>query len=554
MRPVVRLLLALIAAASPLAVAVTLGQQAPTFKSGVELIVVDVTVVDKAGRPVSDLKPGDFTVSIDGKPRTIASAHYQDYSATTTTTVERREAPAPAAVLPVPSGRPEGRSVVLVVDTDSMEPVVGLELKQAAHRFLDKLGPNDRVAVVTIPRLQSEIALEADRDAARKVIDSVITGITTDRYEFNIGTSEALEIERGDPNLHQQVVDRECHALQVDPSRAMLLDQSCGARVDVQLHQMQIQIHLRGQRAIDSLLDVADRLVSLRGPKTMLFVSGGMPRPDARSVSPFTRLEQMFAAAQITLYTLYMERSPFGDLRNQVSPSAAVDDMVERDGLENATAVTGGTFMLGIGTIDQYFMRVLTELSGSYLLGVHVAPSDKDGKPHRVEVGSNRRGLEIRSRKQYLIGDAPAVSIKGDGGSLGVTAVEHVMTAARDLATRGDIGVRVAARLTRRGDVSRITVQASIDPRTLYLVTMDGRRMGRLALGIFVGGGKRAAADAALWQEMNLALGDESYQKYKASGIPFTAEIPVTAPPRYVKLVVYEYRSGSVGAATTKVK
>ncbi len=53
---------------------------------------------------------------------------------------------------------------------------------------------------------------------------------------------------------------------------------------------------------------------------------------------------------------------------------------------------------------------------------------------------------------------------------------------------------------------------------------------------------------------MNLALSDESYQKYKATGIPFAAEIPVVAAPRYVKLVVYEYRSGSVGAATTRVR
>jgi hypothetical protein len=319
---------------------------------------------------------------------------------------------------------------------------------------------------------------------------------------------------------------------------------------------MQNQIHLRGQRTLDSLFDVADSLASMRGPKTMLFVSGGMPMPDARSVAPFGRLEQMFAAAQITLYTLYMERSPFGDLRNQISPTAGFDDMVEREGLENATAVTGGTFMLDIGTIDQYFTRVLTELAGSYLLGVEVAATDKDGKPHRVQVRSSRSGLQIRSRKQYLIGDAPAVSIRGDGGSLGVTAVEHVMTAARDLTTNGDIGVRAKAHYSRAagGSKGEVVVEAAIDPRTLFLVPMDGRRVGRLAIGLFVGRGKRAAADSALWQELNLALSDESYQHFKAGGIPYTAKIPASVAPRYVKLVIYEYRSGSVGAATTKVR
>jgi hypothetical protein len=47
-----------------------------TFKSNVDLVPVDVNVIDKTGRPVSDLTAGDFTLSVDGKPRTIASAQF----------------------------------------------------------------------------------------------------------------------------------------------------------------------------------------------------------------------------------------------------------------------------------------------------------------------------------------------------------------------------------------------------------------------------------------------------------------------------------------------
>ena len=53
---------------------------------------------------------------------------------------------------------------------------------------------------------------------------------------------------------------------------------------------------------------------------------------------------------------------------------------------------------------------------------------------------------------------------------------------------------------------------------------------------------------------MKLALSEESYQRFKTAGIPYTAKVPASVAPRYVKLVVYEYRSGSVGAATTKIK
>ena len=37
---------------------------------------VDVSVIDRNGRPVPDLAAGDFTLTVDGKPRRIASAQF----------------------------------------------------------------------------------------------------------------------------------------------------------------------------------------------------------------------------------------------------------------------------------------------------------------------------------------------------------------------------------------------------------------------------------------------------------------------------------------------
>ena len=43
--------------------------QPPVFRSGVNLVTVDVLVLDKAGRPIPELKAEDFTVTVDGKPQ-----------------------------------------------------------------------------------------------------------------------------------------------------------------------------------------------------------------------------------------------------------------------------------------------------------------------------------------------------------------------------------------------------------------------------------------------------------------------------------------------------
>src|SRR4029453_15184875 len=48
--------------------------QGPTFKTGVEVIAVDVGVSDERGHPVTDLRVPDFIVKIDGVVRKVVSA------------------------------------------------------------------------------------------------------------------------------------------------------------------------------------------------------------------------------------------------------------------------------------------------------------------------------------------------------------------------------------------------------------------------------------------------------------------------------------------------
>ena len=40
--------------------------QGPTFRTGIDLVAVDVAVIDRNGRPVEDLRAPDFSVKIDG--------------------------------------------------------------------------------------------------------------------------------------------------------------------------------------------------------------------------------------------------------------------------------------------------------------------------------------------------------------------------------------------------------------------------------------------------------------------------------------------------------
>jgi hypothetical protein len=50
----------------------TAPQATPKFKSGVELVVLDVSALDEKRQPVRGLSGDDFTVLEDGKPQAIA--------------------------------------------------------------------------------------------------------------------------------------------------------------------------------------------------------------------------------------------------------------------------------------------------------------------------------------------------------------------------------------------------------------------------------------------------------------------------------------------------
>jgi VWFA-related protein len=375
-------------------------QQPPTFKSGVEVVVIDVTVVNTSGQPVGDLRPGEFAVRVDGKPRTVSSAQFLRYDTRTTTIREKSAVSVPSA--PAAPPPPPPRNVLIVIDEDSMGPADGLAARQAAVRFIDKLAPTDRLGVVTIPRLKSQVTFSARRQEARKALDTIVTGLNIDRYEFNIGLAEAFDAERGFTDVVARVIAREC-ARDYDA-------RSCPERVKVELRQMQLDAHLRGQRSLDALFALGEAMAGVEGPKTVVLISGGMPMPDIRGSDAFTRLEAAFAAGQASLYTLYLERSFFGQAKKEISPTQMEDDALERDGIENATSVTGGTLLLGIGTLDQYFDRVVTELSGSYLLGIEVTPADRDGRTHQVDVKVARSGLDVRARNRYVIEPPRAAS------------------------------------------------------------------------------------------------------------------------------------------------
>src|ERR1700733_1784479 len=65
---------------------------APTFKTNTNLVIVNVTVRDKSGKAIENLKKDQFTLLEDGKPQQIAVFELQRLNGET---LPALEAPAP---------------------------------------------------------------------------------------------------------------------------------------------------------------------------------------------------------------------------------------------------------------------------------------------------------------------------------------------------------------------------------------------------------------------------------------------------------------------------
>jgi VWFA-related protein len=372
--------------------------QQPTFRTAIEVVLIDVTVVNRTSAPAADLTAEDFLVTVDRTPRKVVSAAFVAFRGqrgTAGRTAEPARPPDdPAAAPPAP-----GRNILIAVDEDSLGFSVGPVARRAAMRFLDGLPTADRVGVLPIPRLKSGVELTTDRAPARKVLDAIVAGPTEPvPGSYWIGLQEAFDMERRDTAVSDRVIRREC-ASTIDPVM-------CPEAVRLQARLMVLQAQARSQASIDAVQQIADTFRKVPGPKTLVLVSGGMTDPEM--FSAYSRLADALAAAQISLYTVFIERMHLGEVATKPSPTQLEDDRLQSNGVENLTASAGGTVMRVAGQVEAGFDRVASEMSGSYLLGIEVAASDRDGKPHRVEVKVGRPGLEVRARKQYVIEPASA--------------------------------------------------------------------------------------------------------------------------------------------------
>lgn len=368
--------------------------QGPTFRTGVDLITVDVAVVDRNGHPVENLGAAEFSVKIDGEARRVVSAELfkVDVDAAKKEVEDKSETFYTSNLTP-----PNGRSIVLVVDQLNIRPGSLKPLLAAMSKFLDQLSPLDQVSFITYPEPGPRVAFTRDKLKLRLAMQALIgtPAAVKKAGSYNIGDFEAVGIEtRRDQIVLATVVARECHS--TDPARQAQCER------DIQAEASNIVRNLRedAELSLRNLQDLLQRLTYFDGPKSLILVSQGLALDDT---SVLRYVVQLAGQARTSINVMVMDLNR-GDITiSERPPTEAQDRRLQLDGLEALATMSRGSLFHVAGTGEPIFDRLASEISAYYLLGVEQRPSDSRGDRHRIDVEVRRRDVTIRSRQAFVL-------------------------------------------------------------------------------------------------------------------------------------------------------
>lgn len=374
--------------------------QGPTFRTGVDLVAVDVAVVDRRGRPVEDLRAPEFSVKIDGEVRRVVSAELikVDVEAAKKQVADKTESFYTSNLTP-----PNGRQIIIAVDQVNIRPGSLRPVLDAAGRFLDLLSPLDQVAFVAFPEPGPRVNFTNDKLRLRRAMQGLVGQQPRARAgNYNIGVSEAISIEeRRDQIVLSAVMTRECRSN--DPRQLAQCER------DIISESSQITRNTRedADLSLRGLQTLLEQLQFVDGPKSLILISEGLAVSETNDLRHLVRLAGA-ARTAINVLSVDLRR---GDVTiAEQPPTEAEDRRILMQGLEAVASMSRGSLYHIAGTGEPIFERLASENSAYYLLGVEQRPSDLVGDRHRIDVEVRRQNVTIRSRQAFVL--SPSTSVR----------------------------------------------------------------------------------------------------------------------------------------------
>lgn len=323
----------------------TATQPAPVFRTGVEVVLVDVTVTGRDNLPLDDLTAADFTIEEEGVSYAAETAQLVRLDGKTRADGDSLDIRSPEHAR-AEAARDDVRVFAVFMDDYHLgrEPNQLLPLRKALEAFFKTmLGPTDLVTVMN--PITPLSAIEWTRDRAGLALQLRNYEGRADQYQARSALEEGQLRSRSVPRVRAQVTMSALHAL-------------------------------------------VAHLGSLReGRKSVLFVSRGVPLRflDASLDRELNDLIRTANRGNVVIHTL----DPRG--------LAVMGDFM----LGQLASDTGGRALLNANYFEDRLKAVVQDASAHYLVTYTPKHARGDGKFHKIRVDVKRKGARVLARRGY---------------------------------------------------------------------------------------------------------------------------------------------------------
>ena len=375
-------------------------QRKPTFRSGRDVVSVDVVVRDRSGNIVRGLTAADFEIREDGKPHEVIGFSFQEISESKVIPIatadllagaeERMTDTGSTTVEPKPmtgvdvAGR---RLMVLLFDLSSMQPEDVQRAIDSANTFVSgQMSPADLVAIATISS-QLDVLVDFTGDRTK-------VAATLNQLAYSEGTATPPP---------------DAATASTDEATAAAAEAATEETSELDLFNNDVRLR--------ALRTIAETLAPLEQRKAIVYFSAGMQRSGQDNQVELRSAVNAAVRAHVAIYPVdtrgLQAVVPGGDatrasgrgvslfsgrgMARQFSQLAA-----SQDTLTSLAADTGGRAFTDTNNFGEAFTRVQRDMSAYYLLGYSSTNLTKDGRFRRIQVRVKRDGLRVEARPGYF--------------------------------------------------------------------------------------------------------------------------------------------------------
>ena len=502
------------------------------FRARTEIVLVNVTVRDKDGNFVRDLKPEDFTVLEDNKPQKVLSFDLENTDAVPSTDVAQVKVLGNSATAATPAQNPaptaatfkDRRLVILFLDLSSMQPEEVERATTSAQRYVDnQMAPADLVAVVSLGNsLNVDQDFTADHAQLNKVLQGFNTASGQGYDEGSTGTTEGTADSGGSFTAD----DTEFNIFNTD-------------------------------RRLEAMRTIAKQLEHIDQKKSLIYFSSGMTRTGIENQSELRAATNAAVRANMAIYTMDIRGLeaivPGGEAQSaslrgvsaysgQSMTNAFDSNFSSQETLVTLAGDTGGRAYLDSNDFSKVYKGVQADTSTYYMLGYHSTNLARDGRYRHITVKLNQPGMKLEYRKGYY---APA-DFKHSNDEDRERQLDEEL--ASDLPTT-DLHVYFTASYFRVGE-DRFTIPVSLvvpGSEIPFVQKSDQDKATLDIIGLISDEKKRPVSDVR--DTVKLAV--SASREVRRKNVQYNTQLYLPSGKYHAKFVLRENQTGRMGSFET---